>query len=87
VKVFGMTREQLAAVLGSEKTARSELDVLNDREVEVVSLLSQGGNSTTICQELQVTKDELGEIRKAIMSKCKLKDEVQLIQFAARQKH
>ena len=81
-----MTREQLATLLGDEKTTRSELDVLNDREVEVISLFSQGANSSHIRQELQLTKEELTEIKRAIMAKCKLKDEVQLIQFAARQK-
>jgi DNA-binding NarL/FixJ family response regulator len=80
-----MTREQLAAVLGSQKVSGSDLDVLSDREVEVVSLLSQGANSSMLCRELQVTDDELRELKGSIREKCNLKDEVALIQFAARQ--
>jgi DNA-binding CsgD family transcriptional regulator len=81
-----MTREQLAAVLGSGKAAGSELDVLSDREVEVVSLLSQGGNTSSICRELQVSEEELRGLKDSIRKKCRLKDEVALIQFAARQR-
>jgi DNA-binding NarL/FixJ family response regulator len=81
-----MTREQLASVLGSGNAVGSELDVLSDREVEVVSLLSQGGNSSFICRELQISEDDLRELKESIRKKCKLKDAVALIQFAAKQR-
>jgi DNA-binding NarL/FixJ family response regulator len=81
-----MTREQLAAVLGNTTGNESELDVLSEREVEVVSLMSQGNPSSFICRELAISAEELGEIKKAIRGKCKLKDEVALVQFAARQR-
>jgi DNA-binding CsgD family transcriptional regulator len=81
-----MTREQLASVLGSGDVAGSDLDVLSDREVEVVSLLSQGGNSSFICRELQIGEEELSKLKRSIRKKCKLKDDVALIQFAAKQR-
>lgn len=81
-----MTREQLATILGNDKSPGSELDVLSDREVELVSLLSQGGNTSSICREMQVDEAELLRLKASVRSKCKLKDEVALIQFAARQR-
>jgi two-component system, NarL family, response regulator EvgA len=81
-----MTREQLEAVLGNEPVQPHELDVLSDRELEVISLLSQGANSNSICREMQIAAEELEDLKKSIRTKCKLKNEVQLIQFAARQK-
>jgi len=78
-----MTREQLAAVLGTGK-AESPLDVLTDREVEVVSLMGQGNPSSFICRELLISAEELAVVKKRIMQKCSLKDEVALVRFAAR---
>jgi DNA-binding NarL/FixJ family response regulator len=80
-----MTREQLAAVLAKGK-AESDLDDLSDREVEVVSLMSQGGNSSFICRELNLGEEELRELKSSIRKKCRLKDDVALVQFAAKQR-
>lgn len=79
-----MTREQLATVLGADRGS-SPLDVLSDREVEVVSLMGQGNPSSFICRELAVSPDELVGLKKGIMTKCGFKDEVALVRFAAKQ--
>ena len=72
--------------MGNDTAPESELDILSDREVEVVSLLSQGANSSLICREMQIDEEDLRRLKSSIRSKCKLKDEVALIQFAARQR-
>ena len=80
-----MTREQLAAVLGADG-GNSPLDVLSDREVEVVSLMGQGNASSFICRELAISAEELAGLKKSIMTKCGLKDDVALVRFAAKQR-
>lgn len=80
-----MTREQLTAILAEEERLSSSLDVLNDREVEIISLMGQGSNSAQICQELFVTRENLDAAKKEMRRKLKLKDEVALVQFAAQQ--
>jgi DNA-binding NarL/FixJ family response regulator len=80
-----MTREQLAKVLGAGQ-AESPLDALTDREVEVISLMSQGNPSSFICRELAISTEQLAAIKKGIMQKCALNDEVALVRFAARQR-
>jgi DNA-binding NarL/FixJ family response regulator len=83
---LAMTREQLAAVLGTENV-KSPLDELSDREVEVVSLIGQGNPSSFICRELMISAEELAALKKGIMGKCQLKDEVGLVRFAAKQRN
>jgi DNA-binding NarL/FixJ family response regulator len=81
-----MTREQLDQILADEDNTRSALDILNNREVEVFSLLSQGYSSHHICRELDIGPEELGALKASIQSKLRLKNEIQLFQFAVKQR-
>ena len=81
-----MTREQLDQILADEETTQSALDILNNREVEVFSLLSQGYSSHHICRELEITVDQLATLKAAIQSKLNLKNEIQLFQYAVKQR-
>lgn len=81
-----MTRAQLDRFLADEACTRSALDVLNNREVEVFSLLSQGYSTHHICRELDITPDQLATLKAGIQSKLNLKNEIQLFQFAVQQR-
>jgi DNA-binding NarL/FixJ family response regulator len=81
-----MTREQLDQILADEDNTRSALDILNNREIEVFSLLSQGYSTQHICRELEIPAEELGAIKSTIQSKLGLKNEIQLFQFAVSQR-
>jgi DNA-binding NarL/FixJ family response regulator len=81
-----MTRQQLDQILSEEENVQSTLDVLDNREVEVFSLLSQGYSSNNICRELQISLDELARFKAAIQKKLNLKNEIQLFQFAVKQR-
>jgi DNA-binding NarL/FixJ family response regulator len=81
-----MTREQLDQILADEKSTQSALDILNNREIEVFSLLSQGYSSHHICRELEITPEQLATYKLAIQSKLDLKNEIQLFQFAVKQR-
>jgi DNA-binding NarL/FixJ family response regulator len=81
-----MTRAQLNQILADEGSTRSALDILNNREIEVFSLLSQGYSSHHICRELEITPEELAGLKFTIQSKLNLKNEIQLFQFAVKQR-
>jgi DNA-binding NarL/FixJ family response regulator len=81
-----MTRAQLNQILADEGSTRSALDILNNREVEVFSLLSQGYSSHHICRELEIMPEQLSALKFAIQSKLNLKNEIQLFQFAVKQR-
>ena len=81
-----MTRAQLDQVLADETRTRSPLDVLNNREIEVFSLLSQGYSTHHMCRELDITVDQLAAYKSTIQSKLNLKNEIQLFQFAVQQR-
>lgn len=81
-----MTREQLEAILENEEEFSSKLDCLDNRELEVVSMMSQGQNGRQISEELQIGPEELKTLKASIQKKCGLKDEVALVQFAAQQR-
>src|SRR5438067_10873398 len=83
---YRMTREQLDQILADEDTTRSALDILNNREIEVFSLLSQGYSTHHICGELDIAAEELGALKATIQSKLGLKNEIQLFQFAMSQR-
>ena len=78
-----MTREQLSQILDQEERHQSALDILDNREMEVFSLIRQGSHSSHICREMQITPEQLAEYKKSIQSKFDLKNEVQLVQFVA----
>ena len=81
-----MTREQLDRILSQEQSTQSALDVLDNREVEVFSLLSQGYSTNHICGELLITPEELARLKTSIQAKLKLKNEIQLFRFAVKQR-
>lgn len=81
-----MTRAQLDQLLANEASTRSALDVLNNREIEVFSLLSQGYSSHHICRELEISVEQLAALKSTIQSKLNLKNEIQLFQFAVQQR-
>jgi len=81
-----MTRAQLDQILADEGSTRSSLDILNNREIEVFSLLSQGYSTHHLCRELEITPDQLSALKAAIQSKLNLKNEIQLFQFAVKQR-
>ena len=81
-----MTRAQLDQILANDEGTRSALDILNNREIEVFSLLSQGYSTHHICRELDITPEQLAGLKFAIQSKLNLKNEIQLFQFAVKQR-
>jgi DNA-binding NarL/FixJ family response regulator len=81
-----MTRAQLDQILADEGSTRSSLDILNNREIEVFSLLSQGYSTHHLCRELEITPDQLSALKCAIQTKLNLKNEIQLFQFAMKQR-
>jgi DNA-binding NarL/FixJ family response regulator len=80
-----MTRDQLSEILAKENQATSALDRLDNHELEIISLMSQGSNSSHIAQELFITRDALDTAKAGIRQKLGLKDEVALVRFAAQQ--
>jgi DNA-binding NarL/FixJ family response regulator len=80
-----MTHEQLAEIL-KDSEINSELDLLNEREIELFSLLSQGTPSHLITVEMGIQADELAGFKTNIRNKLGLKNDIQLLQFAAKHK-
>lgn len=78
-----MTREQLTEILAKEDKLGNALDRLDDRELEIISLISQGSTSGQIAQELFISMEALDQAKNAIRKKLGLKDEVALVRFAA----
>ncbi len=81
-----MTRDQLAQFLAAKESSTSQMDRLDNREVELISLLSQGYNGANICRELHITPEELKSLKSGVQSRLNLKNEMQLLQFAAKQR-
>jgi DNA-binding CsgD family transcriptional regulator len=81
-----MTREELERLLvqQSKSGANSALDALNERELEVFSILGQGYSSRQIESEFGFNRVELAALKTAIQKKLNLKTEVQLLQFAVK---
>jgi DNA-binding CsgD family transcriptional regulator len=80
-----MSPEQLARLLANEKHS-SPLDALNERELEVFSLIGQGYTAGQMDSEFGIAPPRLKATKLAIQKKLGLKNEVQLLQFAARQR-
>ena len=79
-----MTREDLDRFLKSEEEKHSILGVLNEREFELFSMLSQGSSSHQISQVMGIEVTEVKELKEQIRSKLNLRNEVELIQFSAK---
>jgi DNA-binding NarL/FixJ family response regulator len=80
-----MTREQLAQFLAADEKP-SQMDLLDNHEVELISLLSQGFNGTNICRELQITPEELASLKSSVRTRLNLQNDMELLQFAAKQR-
>ena len=66
------------------ESSDSALDALNNRELELFSILSQGYSTRQIHSEFGIAPAELQKLKEAIQKKLGLKSDVQLIQAAAR---
>ena len=62
------------------------MDSLDEREVEVLSLLGQGYSASQIHSEFGFDPKELKNIKQQIRAKLRLRDDVALLQFAAKQR-
>jgi DNA-binding CsgD family transcriptional regulator len=84
-----MTPEELARLLSKENQPhlKSGLDILSDRELEVFSILGQDYSSRQIVSEFGIGREELRTAKQSIQTKLRLKNEVQLIQFAAKHRN
>jgi DNA-binding CsgD family transcriptional regulator len=83
--VCHMTKEQLAQVLAANPPdLESGLEGLNDRELEVFSILSQGCDPRLVESEFGIALPEFNRLKQSIRQKLKLKTEAQLRQAAAR---
>jgi len=82
-----MTPEQLKQLLAGGKVdaIKSDLDILDDRELEVFSILSQGYSNSQIDSQFGIDPKQLKQIKARIQKKLGLKNEVQMLQLAAKQ--
>jgi len=82
-----MTPEQLAQILSQSKEGelRSPLDVLDEPELEVFSLLAQGYSRGQIHSEFGIAPEQLKKLKQSMKTKLKLRSEVELLQFAVKQ--
>ena len=62
------------------------MDLLDDREVEVVSLLSLGYGFERAAEEMGLDGNGMSAMTRGIRKKLKLRNDAQLLQFAARQR-
>lgn len=79
-----MTQEQLAKLLAAPPTSDSALDLLEERELEVISLLAQGRSFKQTAEEMGLDPGRFDSLKRSIQKKLKLRDDVKLIQFAAK---
>lgn len=77
-----MTPEELVSLLDAQKE-KSELELLEDRELELFSFMSQGNCTAMICEEMAIDADSLVWLKKSIQKKLGLKNELELQKFAA----
>ncbi len=81
-----MTREQLAQFLSRENETGpiSALDRLDERELEVFSILGQGYSTNQIHSEFGFAPEALRAIKQRIRAKLGIKDDAALLRVAAR---
>jgi len=82
-----MTREQLAQWLTQhDKCPRdSKFDTLNEVELEVFSILSQGYTAAQIHTQFGFAPARLSQLKRSLQKKLGLKNELQLLRLAAEQ--
>jgi DNA-binding NarL/FixJ family response regulator len=80
-----VTQEELSRLLSFSEADQTPMDLLDDREVEVVSLLSVGYGFERAAVEMGIDEQAMTLLARGIRKKLKLKNDSQLLQFAARQ--
>jgi hypothetical protein len=80
-----MTHAQLTEILKDNETS-SDLDLLNEPEIEFFSLLSQGTPSHMMLLEMGIEAEDLTRLKASIRKKLGLKNDIQLLQYAAKHK-
>ena len=83
-----MTREQLAQLLSSEDHAHlaSGVDVLNEPELEVFSMLSQGYTAKQIEDQFGMHPKRIAELKQSMQKKLGLKNDLELLRYIAQQR-
>lgn len=86
IKVADMTPEELARILSKDDASRlrSSLDALDDKELELFSLLGQGYSSSQIHSEFGFRPKQLKELKLRIRKKLGLKSDMAVARLAAR---
>jgi DNA-binding CsgD family transcriptional regulator len=80
-----MTPEELARALAQNGPgSQSALDALDDRELEVFSILSHGYSTGQMQSEFGIAAPELKRLKRAIQKKLGYRTEAQLLQAASR---
>ena len=79
-----MTHAQLEQILTSTDSPQSKLDNLDEREFELFSLMSRGTPTRFIESEMGVSGEHLVELKKSLQKKLGIKNEIALLQFAAK---
>jgi DNA-binding CsgD family transcriptional regulator len=84
-----MTPEQLAQFLAQQNQPgdASDLDRLDEREMEVFSILSQGYTASQIQSEFGIDRARLAATKQSIQKKLGLKSELELLRRIARYTH
>ncbi len=78
-----MTQTELQQLLSADGT-QSKLDNLDEKEFELFSLMSRGTPTRFILDEMGLTAEELAEVKKQVQKKLGIKNEIALLQFAAK---
>lgn len=81
-----MSPEQLKELLARapESSLSSELDVLDERELEVFSILGQGYSPSQVEAEIGVPPRELKVLKQRIQQKLGLRSEAELLRKAVK---
>lgn len=81
----GEMQDRLVDVLlGKQKKVTSMIDLLSDRELEVVELLGQGLTTREVAERLHLSVKTIDSHRSNIMAKLKLANANELIKYAVR---
>lgn len=82
-----VTREELEKLLAAQKRPKKpgkDLNQLDERELELFSMLSRGYTSAQIREEMGLAPAELAELKARTCRSLSLKNEIQLLQLAAK---
>jgi DNA-binding NarL/FixJ family response regulator len=73
-----------AAVTGEERTLGKGLEVLSERELQVLELVAQGSTNPQIGTRLGISPKTVARHRERIMGKLNLHSSTELVKFAIR---